>query len=691
MKAPGQLIDQSTRHAAHLERLKTQNVNDVIEVLGDINSQLIAFIARTDIDRLTRIQAEKQIKAFNKIAKGRYTEDIFTLLDQQIEELATYEAGFEIKSLSQGIKHDFILLKTAQLVTAINSTPLNLGGRYQGSLLGGLAESFTTAQTRLLGNTIRNSYASGMTTADTITALQKEAFPINSSDLNAVVRTSLQHAATQTRVETWQQNDDIVRGIQIIATLDGGTSVECRARDGQILSLKSENLPPYHYNAVMEGQMITTINGKVPIENVCVGDLVLTHKGRWKKVLTVMRKLNDTNFVRAIHFDSGRILKVTDEHPVLIDGIGWTRADTVKIGDQLFENIKNKFKFSLRPSIIKSNPKNYPSLFDGCEVFFEVSSEPSTMASTIDFNSDFILRESKISNATTSDKLVNKTSNTTNIKVVFKEFFTKNKRLSMSFKMAFQNFFSMCANRVVFFHPVRMIFVDFRGFFGHTKSPMVFASIHSLFGSYFPGDGRSLGTAKWLNTVFSTPSGHSAISKFKFSLDSPQRLLSCVVMSVKKFYKILFVCKFNHFKPSIVSDITSVAHNGYVYNLEVEEDNTYIASGIVVHNCRTTTAAALDRSFDFLNRGETRASRNPETGKIESVPAKQTYYTWLKNQPKAFQESVIGVKRTKLLRNGGLSSERFAELQLGKSFEPLTLKQMRELDPVAFSKADIQL
>ena len=106
------------------------------------------------------------------------------------------------------------------------------------------------------------------------------------------------------------------------------------------------------------------------------------------------------------------------------------------------------------------------------------------------------------------------------------------------------------------------------------------------------------------------------------------------------------------------------------------------------YNCRTTTVAALDRSFDFLNRGETRAARNPD-GKIEKVPAKQTYYSWLKNQPKAFQESVIGTKRTKLLRDGGLSSERFAELQLGKSFEPLTLKQMRELDPVAFEKAGI--
>jgi hypothetical protein len=34
-----------------------------------------------------------------------------------------------------------------------------------------------------------------------------------------------------------------------------------------------------------------------------------------------------------------------------------------------------------------------------------------------------------------------------------------------------------------------------------------------------------------------------------------------------------------------------------------------------------------------------------------------------------------------------LSAERFAELQLGRNFEPLTLDQMKSLDPVAFSRA----
>ena len=47
----------------------------------------------------------------------------------------------------------------------------------------------------------------------------------------------------------------------------------------------------------------------------------------------------------------------------------------------------------------------------------------------------------------------------------------------------------------------------------------------------------------------------------------------------------------------------------------------------------------------------------------------------------------IGPQRGKLLRDGGLSSEKFGELQLSKSFEPLTLDEMRKLEPEAFKEA----
>jgi len=106
--------------------------------------------------------------------------------------------------------------------------------------------------------------------------------------------------------------------------------------------------------------------------------------------------------------------------------------------------------------------------------------------------------------------------------------------------------------------------------------------------------------------------------------------------------------------------------------------------------CRSTTVAVLRPPFDVLERGATRAARNPEDRReIDQVPARLDYYSWLLRQPAAFQDEAIGPTRAKLLRDGGLSSRGFADLQLGRRFEPLTLEEMREKNPVVFERAGL--
>ena len=99
--------------------------------------------------------------------------------------------------------------------------------------------------------------------------------------------------------------------------------------------------------------------------------------------------------------------------------------------------------------------------------------------------------------------------------------------------------------------------------------------------------------------------------------------------------------------------------------------------------CRSTTAAELDGRFAFLNEGATRASQDGY------VPADETYYSWLKRQPAEFQNVALGPERAKLFRDGGLTAERFAELQLDRTFKPLTLEQMKALEPAAFASAGL--
>lgn len=99
--------------------------------------------------------------------------------------------------------------------------------------------------------------------------------------------------------------------------------------------------------------------------------------------------------------------------------------------------------------------------------------------------------------------------------------------------------------------------------------------------------------------------------------------------------------------------------------------------------CRSTTIAELDGKFAFLKKGATRSSKDGP------VDADMSYYDWLKTQSTEFQSQAIGPIRAKLLRDGGLTAERFAELNLGKQFQPLTLNDMRKLEPLAFEKAGI--
>lgn len=100
--------------------------------------------------------------------------------------------------------------------------------------------------------------------------------------------------------------------------------------------------------------------------------------------------------------------------------------------------------------------------------------------------------------------------------------------------------------------------------------------------------------------------------------------------------------------------------------------------------CRCVRTPVLTDEFAWLTKGEKRASVDgPVSGRL-------SYYQWLKRQDAAFQDAALGPTRGKLLREGGLSAERFAALQLDRKFEPLTLAEMKELEPKAFKRAGLK-
>ena len=99
-------------------------------------------------------------------------------------------------------------------------------------------------------------------------------------------------------------------------------------------------------------------------------------------------------------------------------------------------------------------------------------------------------------------------------------------------------------------------------------------------------------------------------------------------------------------------------------------------------NCRSTFILVLDPKYRGKGNTDKRAS-------YEGVTDNKSYYDWLKTQSHQFQDDVLGKVRGKLFRDGGLSSEDFAKLNVNNNYGPLTLKDMRSKDPIAFERAGL--
>jgi Fe-S cluster assembly protein SufB len=112
-----------------------------------------------------------------------------------------------------------------------------------------------------------------------------------------------------------------------------------------------------HYieGCFVKGAQVRLANGFKKIEEIKIGDKVLTHKGRFREVYhTMKRPYKGKIFTISYYGNSKERLRVTEEHPLLISKrtkkeyrnklfkTEWTRADEVKIGDYVVYPIIQK-------------------------------------------------------------------------------------------------------------------------------------------------------------------------------------------------------------------------------------------------------------------------------------------------------------------------------------------------------------
>jgi len=87
---------------------------------------------------------------------------------------------------------------------------------------------------------------------------------------------------------------------------------------GDCRSIKPEELPDFDlltggFPCTLAGTLITTQRGLIPIEEVLVGDIVLTHNNRWRKVLKTMNQ--PSNHYYNVKIQGSPLLQITENHP----------------------------------------------------------------------------------------------------------------------------------------------------------------------------------------------------------------------------------------------------------------------------------------------------------------------------------------------------------------------------------------
>lgn len=103
-------------------------------------------------------------------------------------------------------------------------------------------------------------------------------------------------------------------------------------------------------------------------------------------------------------------------------------------------------------------------------------------------------------------------------------------------------------------------------------------------------------------------------------------------------------------------------------------------------SCRSQIIPKVKSEFTLFRGNETRASKGADGPK----PTQATnYYTWLRTQPAAFQDEILGTTKGKIFRNAGLDTDEFRKLVSNSFDEPLTIAQMRAKEPEIFARVGL--
>jgi SPP1 gp7 family putative phage head morphogenesis protein len=259
MAANQAILNATIRHAVFLEQLKSGEVAKFGPFLKEIDRSIRERLTRTDLTDYTAARLERMLREVDSLLLGIFN-SFSDKLNLDLIDIANYEAEFEATSLTRaapvGVSFDAAVPGAAAIRAAILTNPLSVRDSDGGKLLKSFIDGFATTERQRITGAIRQGFFEGQTNFQIIKnirgtkALQYNdgILAITNRNASAVVRTAVQHVATQARMETLKENSDVVLAVEWVSTLDSKTTAVCRSLDGHRYPLREGPRPPIHIN-----------------------------------------------------------------------------------------------------------------------------------------------------------------------------------------------------------------------------------------------------------------------------------------------------------------------------------------------------------------------------------------------------------------------------------------------------------
>jgi len=650
------IFDRSVAHQTNVINFSRSNAATLAAKLNsDIDSlkkEILLFLDNNDTSNQRTFLLKTDLKKLNSLENKlrKIRKDQYSDIKQELLSLV-----FEFMSEEKKIQQDIIYGDWYDPIVQTDKEDNNyfLLMIFLGATFDQNYQNLVSADINRIIKTLRNGISQNQTNTQILNSIFGTKQNQNTDGVLNTSKNQLESLATSSIIAAQTAvisglNDKNKKKLtmygQFVAILDSRTSAICQSLSGKIDKYELLPHPPLHPNALRKGTLISTKNGKVKIEDIKLGDKVLTHDGSYRKVYAKQTENVKSGFkreVRVIKLPTGKTIFATPDHPFLTDK-GWISCRNLTIGDNLVQGVDNIGVQNLNPAHIET--KDIVTKFRDVDVArhilgFAVTSRPVTLDNKVTTGYKEVTYEA------TDHILVNELNISCFQSFKYK-FLSNRDAISLTLRKRLQSFTSSfgVVLRVIGQHSIARCFEPSISFFSAASTPRSYSSRFLKFFKIFTSSFTlCLPAAK---TIFNSVFSYGIIRQAIFSFKRSKRLFRHF-MFLEKFKDSFFSNSKFHSCCVKIESIDIILDESQYYNLSVGKNETYIAEDIVTHNCRSHIAPYFKKV--------------PEVSKTDlgNRPQETDYQQWLKRQPRSVQEQILGVKRTELLRSGKLTIDKF--------------------------------